>query len=308
MSRIYALDDDKLIKVAKALSSELRLNIFRELLKSTLSVQKIAEIFKLPASTAMVNINKLEEANLIQTELVSGLRGSQKICSALYDRIVMDFIGYNPDSTTNPIYIYMPIGNFVDCDIHPSCGIVTENSAIGYFDDPRSFYEPEAVDAQLLWFRYGFVEYRFPNKIPYDSVLKSIELSMEICSEAPLYKLDWPSDITLWINGFEAGTWMSPGDLGGSRGFLTPAWWDINTTQYGFLKKWTVNHTGSYIDGNHTSSLTVDKLGIEGKNYFKVRIGVKDDSINRGGLNLFGRKFGNYPQDIVARIDTVSKP
>ena len=31
-------------------------------------------------------------------------------------------------------------------------------------------------------------------------------------------------------------------------------------------------------------------------------IGVKDDARNKGGLNLFGRKFGNYPQDIVMRM------
>ncbi len=130
---------------------------------------------------------------------------------------------------------------------------------------------------------------------------------MEICSEAPLSKLDWPSDITLWINEFEIGTWMSPGDFGGSRGFLTPAWWDIDASQFGLIKKWSVNSTGSYIDGNPVSDLTVEQLGIEGKNYFKVRIGVKADAANKGGLNLFGRKFGNYPQDIIVRIDTIKK-
>jgi predicted transcriptional regulator len=34
-------------------------------------------------------------------------------------------------------------------------------------DDPRSFYEPEHVFAQLIWFKQGFVEYDFPNNLPY---------------------------------------------------------------------------------------------------------------------------------------------
>jgi predicted transcriptional regulator len=33
-----------------------------------------------------------------------------------------------------------------------------------------------------------------------------------------------------------------------------------------------------------------------------VRIGVKADARYVGGLNIFGRHFGNYPQDIVLRL------
>jgi predicted transcriptional regulator len=32
-----------------------------------------------------------------------------------------------------------------------------------------------------------------------------------------------------------------------------------------------------------------------------VRIGIKENASNIGGINLFGSKFGNYPQDIVLR-------
>lgn len=307
MSRIFSLDADNFLSVAKALSNELRLNIYKELLQGTLSVQRIAEIFGLPPSTALVNINKLEEAKLIQTELVSGTRGSQKMCSALYDRLVADFIVNKSENATNPIYVSIPIGNYVNCEVSATCGITTENGVIGFLDDPRSFYEPESNKAQLLWFRKGFVEYWVPNKIPYDSFVESMEISMEICSEAPLYNSDWPSDITMWINDIELGTWMSPGDFGGKRGLLTPDWWDIDSTQFGLLKKWSVNASGSFVDGMQVSSHTIEDFGIATKNYFKIKIGVKDDAINKRGLNIFGRKFGNYPQDIVVRMDPSKK-
>jgi len=34
----------------------------------------------------------------------------------------------------------------------------------------------------------------------------------------------------------------------------------------------------------------------------KVKLAVKPGARHRGGINLFGRKFGNYPQDLVMRI------
>ena len=58
--------------------------------------------------------------------------------------------------------------------------------------------------AQLLWFRAGYVEYRFPNRVPPGARVQSLQLTAEICSEAPLHDLDWPSDITVWINGIAA--------------------------------------------------------------------------------------------------------
>ena len=36
--------------------------------------------------------------------------------------------------------------------------------------------------------------------------------------------------------------------------------------------------------------------------FVAVRIGVKPDAAHVGGINLFGRKFGNYPQDLILRI------
>ena len=60
----------------------------------------------------------------------------------------------------------MPIGNFKRVSIKPTCGLASDSKYIGMIDDPRSFYEPEHVFAQILWFRQGFVEYDFPNNLP----------------------------------------------------------------------------------------------------------------------------------------------
>jgi predicted transcriptional regulator len=303
MSRTWSITVDEFIDVAKALSNETRIEIFKQIQKRRMNVNEIAEMFGLPSSTATVNIKKLEDAKLIKTELISGARGSQKVCSALYDRLLVDLTEHPLEAIDHFRLIQMPIGHYTQCEAAPTCGLASEVGIIGYLDDPRSFYEPDKVRAQLIWFKHGYLEYQLPNKLPYDAQLTGLEISMEICSEAPLHNADWPSDITVWVNGVEVGTWMSPADFGGEPGWLTPAWWEVANTQYGLLKKWRITGDGSYIDGRRVSDKTVRDLAIDGSHFFTVRVGVKPDAINTGGLNIFGSKFGNYEQDLLVRMD-----
>jgi predicted transcriptional regulator len=176
-----------------------------------------------------------------------------------------------------------------------------EFSIIAEVDNPLSFYEPDHIYAQLLWFRSGYVEYRFPNRLPPEANLESLELSFEACSEAPLNHSDWPSDITVWVNNFEIGTWTSPADYGVERGILTPDWWSTINSQYGLLKVWKVTSQGSFIDGVQASTISLGDLANSLGTTYDVRIGIKEDAHNPGGVNLFGLKFGNYPQDIVMK-------
>ena len=148
----------------------------------------------------------------------------------------------------------------------------------------------------------GFVEYTFPNDLPTSMEIDRLELSMEICSEAPDHNPDWPSDITVWINDVEVGTWTSPGDFGGRRGLLNPDWWVEHMTQFGLLKIWSVDEVGSYVDGNQVSEVNLSKLFIVPQQPITIRIGVKPDAEHQGGFNLFGRGFGNYAQDLVLRL------
>ena len=120
---------------------------------------------------------------------------------------------------------------------------------------------------------------------------------------APGCSRDWPSDITVWINGQEVGTWTSPSDFGGVRGKLTPHWWRQTATQYGLLTHWSVTTDGGYVDGTRVSDVRVKDLDLEDHLSIRVRIGVKDDARHRGGLNLFGRGFGNYDQDLVLQLE-----
>lgn len=284
--------------VTKALSSTTRLEILRFLGAHTCSLSEISEALSLPQSTTNLHINILEKAGLIKTNLQPAKRGVQRVCARMYDVIAVRLPG-EKEVEEGVEQISMPVGAFVDAEVIPTCGLLGEMNIIGELDNPAAFYEPDRIHAQLIWFRRGYVEYRFPKRVPSGSTLESLELAFESCSEAPLHHDDWPSDISVWFNGVMLGTWTSPADFGGERGVLTPLWWDNNNTQYGLLKVWRVNNQGSFVDGIRVSSITLDDLHIETSKIIEARIGIREDAKNIGGINLFGSKFGNYPQDLV---------
>lgn len=298
-----SLDKDlgRLEHTFKALGSNTRLRILRLLAGRLLNVSEIAEELGLPISTVNAHILNLEQAGLLLSEHRPATRGSQKICTSAIDNLFVQFPRDHADRVET-IEHSLPVGGYADCSVTSSCGLTSETGIIGLFDDPDSFYETNRLDAQLLWFHQGYVEYRFPKRLPPKAELVGVQVSFEVCSEAPLHHAEWPSDITVWINGIEIGTWTSPADFGGQRGKLTPAWWDPHNSQYGLLKVWQVNHEGSMVDGLKASDVNLRDIDLVQQRFISVRIGVKPDARNVGGINLFGRAFGNYPQDIMMRL------
>ncbi|WP_394788144.1 ArsR/SmtB family transcription factor [Rhodoferax sp.] len=300
--RVLIVEGEATLPMAKALASDTRQIMLSLLTRNVMNVSEIAEAMNMPHSTVSFNLNQLEAVGLIKFEVEPGTRGSQKLCAKRYDELLFRLPGAAAEVTPDVVTVSMPIGSYRHVEATSTCGLASETKIIGMLDDPRSFFEPEHLHAQLLWFGKGYVEYAFPNNLPHGATAKSIELSMEICSEAPQYNEDWPSDITLWINGVDIGTWTSPGDMGGTPGLLTPSWWHEDQTTHGLLKRWSVTAQGSMIDGVALLPVTLEALNLGSSNHIKVRIGIKDDARHQGGLNLFGRRFGNYPQDLVMRI------
>lgn len=294
------LDDrESLVRLGKAFGTEDRIKILTLLCKSDLNINEIAESLRLPPSTTASHIKVLEEAGLITTTLQPGVRGSMKKCS-----IQMEHLEVNIGTQSNEdIYIInMPIGNYVDYKVEATCGIVSEKAPIDEEDEPKCFYNPDRTKAKLLWFGKGYVEYRFPNNKLINQVEERLELSMEICSEDHEYNMNFPSDITVWINGLDAGTFTCPSDFGGRRGKYNPSWWPDKNTQYGVLKTWILTKDGTYIDDTLVSDVTIMDYKLSKKDFISVRIGIKEDATYVGGINLFGDQFGDYNQDICMKI------
>ncbi|WP_308637641.1 ArsR/SmtB family transcription factor [Paenibacillus silvisoli] len=297
-------EPDQLVKVAHALSSHTRLNIIKLLLNhNNINVNEIGEKLGIPVSTAGVNVKVLEDAGLILTEILPASRGAMKVCKRNFDdvRLILNPIaGYkNKDQVYE---IEMPIGHFVDIDVQPTCGIANSTAMIIPEDDPSSFFFPECRTAEIIWFRQGSIEYRFPRSLPRNVDVKTIEFSLELCSEAPNFNNDWPSDITIWINNVEIGTWTSPGDYGDHRGKNNPEWWHDSSTQYGLLKTFRVDKHRSTVDNQKISDVTLQDLKLDGAPFIRFKVGVKQDADNKGGINLFGRGFGDHEQDIIMKV------
>jgi len=290
-------------EVINALASKVRLKILDLLKEKNFNVNEIAQSLNIPQSTAVVNIKALEDTGLIDIEMTPGRKGSQKICSLPYDEVVIQLPGMKKEVDAKVVEVQMPVGLYTDFEASPPCGLCSHDKIIGYLDVPSSFLNPERATAELVWLEKGFLEYKFPNNIPGGETVKRTELSMEICSEVPGTNREWPSDITVWMNGVEIGTWTSPGDFGDKRGKFTPNWWKLAGSQYGLLKHWYVTSEGSFVDGVKISEVKLSELHLNDHTSVRVRIGLKEDADNIGGLNVFGRNFGNYDQDIVLRME-----
>lgn len=295
---------EQISKVAKALSSKVRLDILEQLREKPLNISEISERMGIPISSAALHIKVLEESGIVITQSMPGLRGSQRVCGLKIDKVTMTLLDENQNIPSDNVYCEsMPIGNYFDCSITAPCGIASEKGFLASEDCPQGFYSPEKHTAQILWFAEGYVEYRFSNmQLQKLKQIKSLEFSFEICSEAPGYNNHWKSDITFWVNGLELGSFTSPGDYGGRRGKLTPFWWGENLTQFGILKTISITDEGTFLDGKPFSPLTAQDYRLQEWNYISFKLGVKKDSHYVGGVNLFGEKFGDYPQNILMKI------
>ncbi|UOQ46589.1 ArsR family transcriptional regulator [Gracilibacillus caseinilyticus] len=305
MLELSLSDEHGLRKVAHALSSEVRLKVISLLNKGNRNIHQIADSLEIPVSTAASHVKVLEESGLIQTELRPASRGAMKVCTRHYDDI---HISLNEQKSFTEEYksfeFEMPIGQYVDFEVAPTCGMVNQEGFLIPEDEPVHFYRPERSQAQLIWTRKGFFEYRFPLVLPKDVKIEKLQFSLEICSEAPNHDHNWPSDITVWLNNVDIGTWTSPGDFGDRPGKLNPSYWSESTsTQYGTLKTWKLTKEKTMIDDFYLSDVTIDDLAMMNANYLSLKIGIKDDAIHKGGINIFGKEFGDYPQDIKLKID-----
>jgi predicted transcriptional regulator len=302
---LFSIGYEDVPRVTKALNSSLRRRILELLFLRELNVNQIARELKIPQSTCAVNVKMLEKAGLIGTEQRPASKGAQKLCTCRCSELVLSL--HDEEDSEESLELEMPVGLFFDYSAEPTCGLASEEGIIGYVDQPESFLHPQRSTAQLIWFSAGYLEYRMPVELHTLDRLRAIAISTELCSEYPGHNSRWPSDVTLWINGREIGTWTSPGDMGHRRGLLNPEWWGSHDTQYGFLKTWRVDREGSHVDGMASSEATLKDLDLGKGDYISVRIGIKRDAANMGGINLFGRGFGNYRQDLHMRLELDQK-
>jgi len=300
----FGVTDKRLLVIAKALGNKSRLAMLDLLGKKAMGIKDLAEALRLTQPAVSQHVEILRKAGLVKLELYKKERYSFKHVHLCYDKIQIDLSGARQSDDCKFIRCETPIGSFVDASIQPPCGMCDAAGIIKVRDHEQVFSHPDRWKAQKLWIASGYLEYRFPREFPKGSEVEELIFSAEISSEAslPVGHTECPSDITLWINGVEIGTWTCPGFFTGTRGRYTPDWVNITENQYGLLKTWRINSGGSRIDGLRLSDVVPGDLNLFRDKFIRVRIGHKPDAANKNGINLFGQKFGNYPQDLVLQV------
>lgn len=280
------------LPVYTALSSNTRLKILRLLSKQPLSVKQLATQLGLSSAIITKHIDKLTNAGLISSTRI----GREKVSHLQVDTIEINF----PQKIYPDFKIHknlIPVGHYTEYKVRPSCGLAGPKGYLGKVDNPKYFMAPERMDAGMIWFNDGFVEYQTPNFLSSDEHLEMLDLTVELSSEFPFSNNTWPSDITFSINHKEIGTWRSPGDFSDIRGKYTPAWVPDNVNQYGILKTLRITDHGTYLDGQPFTDISLSDLP-ENPEIWTIRFEVKANAEKSGGCTIFGKGFGNHDQDI----------
>lgn len=294
---------DEGLEIFKALGSELRINIIKLLQENhEMNMNELATSLGITNGALTSHIKKLEESGIIQvmTERVS--HGNQKVCKVAVDKIVVDVESEENEEDQNIYNTEVKVGHYSDYEVYPTCGLATSQAIVGEVDDPRYFSHPDRINAGILWFTKGYIEYIIPNLLPSATKIDQITVSLEISSEAPGINNDWPSDISILLNDVKIGTWTSPGDYGDVQGIFTPDWWFPNWNQYGLLKMIVINKKGTFVDGLKISDVTINEFNLDYKSTVRFKFEIEEDAKNVGGITIFGSEFGNYNQDIKVRI------
>ncbi len=303
-NQIVVIDPLERIDLLKSLASEVRIRILELLHRGgPKNVNQVADDLGLPQSTISANIQVLVDSGLVQTRSQKARKGSQKLCYTTFSELLIAFKDRGEAAAAGGIEVAMPLGLYTRCEVSAPCGLCSKDGVIGLLDVPDTFLDPDRMRAGLLWFTRGFVEYQFPNNATLANVkIAAVELALELSSEVPGTSKNWPSDITIAINGNEIDTWTAPADYGDKRGKYTPDWWKLAGSQYGDLINWRVAPEGTFRDGRKVSNCTLGDLKLDAHRSIRVRIGVKDDARHPGGVNIFGAGFGNHRRDIVLRL------
>lgn len=297
---INANGEPQFMPLYEALASEVRWKIMNLVADREMNVKDIAIKLELSPSIITMHIRKLELAGLIGSRRVRLNGGTHKMCFLTQEKVEIELPSASHAARIREQSI--SVGHYSAFDVHPTCGLGTREKEIGTWDDPRYFLDPERVHAAILWFGRGYVEYKTPNYLTADQTVDAIELSMEMASEAPGLRDHWPSDIRFTFNDISLGIWTSPADFGrAARGRYTPEWWHRNVNQYGLLKTIRIDTTGTFIDGDWMSDVTVEDIKVR-EPFWRLRFTVDEQSVNVGGLTLYGSGFGNHDQDIVIRV------
>lgn len=287
--------------IYEALSSSTRVDILTLLQKKgNMNLTEIAQALNLTNGNITKHLDKLLKAKLVTVKLNNTSRGIEKICSLAEEKILIDL--FPEEIFTHTYEFELNAGQYSDCDVQPTCGLASVEDLIGELDEPKYFSSPARFSAGILWFASGWIEYKFPNPLKAGETIKELQISVEVCSESPGSIAHYPSDIQFYLNDKYLCTYHSPGEFNDRKGLISPKWWIPEFAQYGRLKIIGIDRKCSYLDGNYGGDTVLDDVLKDNPDTLTFRICVPKDAPNVGGVNIFGKGFGDFNSGIKLKI------
>ena len=209
--KLFIDDSDDMEKMAKccyALASTDRIRILKGIMYYPKSISTLSNETGIPISTVSRYAQDLAEAGLISITYQPGIKGHTKFCAqeTLSCNFVFDAQLFSrPDYGQREFVTEMPIGMFSSCTVTPPCGMLGAVEPLAIKDNPAAFFSPQRMNAECIWFNTGMLGYTFPvpAEFMHERTMQSLSFSFEVCSEANNYNVNWPSDITVLINGVD---------------------------------------------------------------------------------------------------------
>lgn len=289
-----------LIKVCKALSHDLRLNILNQLLKKPSTITQLSKINNIDNSTLLFHLEILENAKLIFCRSKPSSKGKALVFYINFEFVQISVKTAN-EVIKNEEVQSIGVGNYSEGSFNKYMRIISNNDSIVLKDN--DVYNPLRFTSDLISIDSGYVVYDFSNKICKNHKIESIEFSLEICSESPYYCNDWKSELSFYVNNVLILKYISPGDFGDKRGKLNPDWWDDKYSQYGRLINIKITNENILLNGEKIKQGNfLDNLKLNEGNNLSFKISSNDAEKYDGGFNIFGKNFGDYPQDIKMTI------
>ena len=293
-------NDERTVCIAKALSHPLRIRLLRQILKIPRSVTELAKLNKISNASIIFHLNLLEQAELIVSKVKPNKKGKTLVFYINFSALNLTLQSAENESDTCFIDQSMRVGNYVFAAPVNYIRIATDNRFIVLEKDDT--YNPNRFDAQLICVDNGELSYAFSAAVAKRHKLLKLEFSLELSSESPYFCNDWKSEIIFSVCGIDVATYLSLGDYGGTRGTLTPPWWDNRYSQYGLLTTVTIDKDGTYLNGEKVSTtVCLSTLELEKKDLILFGLRTEQATQYAGGFNIYGKSFGNIEQDIIMR-------
>ena len=147
---LYIKSLEQAVPVFKALGSDIRIRLIQTLLEhQEMNMNELASSLGITNGALTSHVKKLEEAGILAILPEHSGHGNQKVCRINVDKILVDIASNNDSPAEDSYSIDIPIGNYFNYSVYPTCGLSTTDNLIGEVDDPRYFAHPSHVDAKM---------------------------------------------------------------------------------------------------------------------------------------------------------------